>query len=96
MNQSPISRSRAVFVNRAVTCAAVSMAFATYFAQPLTLLAYAIDFVVRAYLHFVAGVMAHESVHGHLGNSRSANQWWGRFALFPTTRGGCRSDREAL
>jgi fatty acid desaturase len=29
--------------------------------------------------------MAHESVHGHLGNSRSANTWWGRFALLPTT-----------
>jgi len=85
MNQSPISRARAVLVNRGVAGAAVSMAFATYFTQPVTFVAYAVDFVVRAYLHFIAGVMAHESVHGHLGNTRSANRWWGRLALFPTT-----------
>src|SRR5262252_3656515 len=70
MNQSPISRARAVLVNRGVAGTAVLIAFATYFTQPVT---------------FIAGVMAHESVHGHLGNTRSANQWWGRLALFPTT-----------
>jgi len=80
-----VSRSRAIRVNRVVTCATLSLTFASYFWQPGHLLPYALDIVVRAYLHFIAGVMAHESVHGHLGNTRSANQWWGRLALLPTT-----------
>src|ERR1051326_1597932 len=41
--------------------------------------------VLRVYLHFVGGSMAHESVYGHLGNSRLLNSWWGRFTLIPTT-----------
>ncbi len=80
-----VSRHRAVVVNRFIACSSVSMAFASYFFQPAGWISCAIDVVIRAYLHFVAGVMAHESVHGHLGNTRSANLWWGRLALLPTT-----------
>jgi len=29
-------------------------------------------------------VMAHESVHGHLGRTKAANFWWGRIALLPS------------
>ncbi len=36
---------------------------------------WAIDIVFRAYAHFVAAVMAHEGVHGHLGNTRRTNEF---------------------
>ena len=86
MNRSTlVPRARAIMFNRMITCATVSMALASYFWQPTRLILYAIDIVFRAYLHFVAGVMAHESVHGHLGNTRSSNDWWGRIGLLPTT-----------
>ena len=86
MNRSTlVPRARAIMFNRMITCATVSMALASYFWQPTRLILYAIDIVFRAYLHYVAGVMAHESVHGHLGNTRSSNDWWGRIGLLPTT-----------
>jgi fatty acid desaturase len=72
-------------VNRITICSVVCAALGSYFWQPTLLVHYVIDVVVRAYLHFAAGSMGHESVHGHLGNSRSANTWWGRIALLPTT-----------
>jgi len=80
-----VSRSKAIMVNRITTLTAVSVALGSYFWQPALAIHYVLDIVIRAYLHFVAGSMAHESVHGHLGNSRSANWWWGRIALLPTT-----------
>src|SRR5215213_5046368 len=43
-----------------------------------------IDILCRTYLIFVGTVMAHESVHGHLGRTRAANSWWGRIALLPS------------
>ena len=86
MNTSgKISRVNAILINRAITCASVGGAFASYFWMPPGMIAYALDIIFRAYLHFVAGVMAHESVHGHLGNTRSSNFWWGRLAILPTT-----------
>src|SRR6185369_3416377 len=42
------------------------------------------DILVRTYLMFVGTVMAHESVHGHLGRTKAANFWWGRVALLPS------------
>src|SRR6185436_15435256 len=80
-----ISRVKAILINRAITCASVGAAFASYFWMPPGMIAYVMDIIFRAYLHFVAGVMAHESVHGHLGNTRSSNLWWGRLAILPTT-----------
>jgi beta-carotene hydroxylase len=86
MNHSTATtRARAITVNRALTCTTVSLALTSYFLQPSGLILYTCDVIIRAYLHFVAGVMAHESVHGHMGNTRKANAWWGRLALFPTT-----------
>jgi beta-carotene hydroxylase len=43
-----------------------------------------LDVLLRTYLIFIGTVMAHESVHGHLGRSRSTNFWWGRIALLPS------------
>ena len=80
-----MNRTHAILVNRIVTSASVGLAFASYFYLPAGLIALGIDIMLRAYLHFVAGVMAHESVHGHLGNSRRTNDWWGRLALLPST-----------
>jgi beta-carotene hydroxylase len=43
-----------------------------------------VDIGLRTYLIFIGTVMAHESVHGHLGRTRRANFWWGRIALLPS------------
>jgi beta-carotene hydroxylase len=51
--------------------------------QPDGVSAYVIDIVFRTYVMFLGTVMAHESIHGNLGRSRSANLWWGRIALVP-------------
>lgn len=52
--------------------------------QPVGALEWSVDILLRSYLVFLAGVMAHEGSHGHLGRSRRANDWWGRIALIPT------------
>ncbi len=79
-----VTRGRAVGVNRMTTAVAVTGSLGSYFWQPGGVIFYVLDIVVRAYLHFVAGSMAHEAAHGHLGNSKTANRWWGRLAMFPT------------
>lgn len=43
-----------------------------------------VDIGMRTYLIFIGTVMAHESVHGHLGRTKRANFWWGRIALLPS------------
>ena len=73
------------WISRLVTLIALGGAFTSYLYQPVGWIALAIDIAVRAYLHFVAAVMAHEAVHGHMGKTRRANDWWGRLALLPTT-----------
>lgn len=80
---STISRDRAIVLNRLTTSTVVVLALAGYFWQPGTAALHAFDIVLRAYLQFIAGSMAHESVHGHLGRTKSANLWWGRIALLP-------------
>jgi fatty acid desaturase len=80
-----ISRDRAIVLNRIITSAVVSMAYASYFWQPVALAGYIADILSRAYLHFLAGSMGHEAAHGHLGRNRVSNIWWGRFAFLPTT-----------
>ncbi|HEY9839617.1 MAG TPA: fatty acid desaturase [Candidatus Obscuribacterales bacterium] len=54
----------------------------SYFWQPVGL-AWLADILLRGWLHFLSGSMAHEAAHGHLGNSKRANLWWGRIALLP-------------
>lgn len=78
-----ISRDHAIVINRVTAFAAVSMTLGTYFWQPVSTVHYIGDVFLRTYLQFVAGVMAHECVHGHLGNSSLSNRWWGRFTMLP-------------
>jgi fatty acid desaturase len=78
-------RNRSILVSRVTICIAVLGALATYFWHPASALLVALDIFVRSYFHFVAGAMAHEGVHGHLGNTKSSNRWWSRLALIPTT-----------
>ena len=80
-----VSRRHAILVSRITICSVVTMALASYFWHPVRLLHWVVDILLRTYLHFAAGAMAHEASHGHLGNSRNTNLWWGRFALIPTT-----------
>jgi fatty acid desaturase len=78
-------RKQSILISRITICIAVFGALATYFWHPASALLIALDIFVRSYFHFVAGAMAHEGVHGHLGNTKSSNRWWSRFALIPTT-----------
>ena len=80
-----VPRSQGIVINRITASVAVILAMAGYFWQPIGGVQYALDILVRAYLSFVAGAMAHEAAHGHLGRSKSSNLWWGRLAMIPTT-----------
>jgi fatty acid desaturase len=80
-----LERNRSILISRITICAAVIGALATYFWHPAGVFLVTLDIFVRTYFHFVAGAMAHEGVHGHLGNSKKANRWWSRLALIPTT-----------
>ncbi|MGA9520739.1 MAG: fatty acid desaturase [Myxococcaceae bacterium] len=86
-----MTRSSALFgrrisiqASRLTVLAVLGTCLWTYFQQPEGALEWTLDILFRAYLHFIAGVMAHEATHGHLGSSRAANLWWGRVALTPT------------
>jgi len=81
-----LERRHSIWASRVVILLVVSLALWSYFWKPLGLLAILGDLLLRPYLHFVAGAIAHEGTHGHLGNSKAANSWWGRLALVPT---GC-------
>lgn len=83
--QTSFSRSTSILTSRIIVCGTVLAALASYFFQPVRILYYCVDILIRTYLHFVAGAMAHEAAHGHLGKSKSSNLWWGRLALIPTT-----------
>jgi fatty acid desaturase len=83
--KSGISRKSAIVLNRVILCAVVALSLVSYLWQPVRMLGWMIDVLIRTYLHFIAGAMAHEATHGHLGTTRKANLWWGRVALIPTT-----------
>lgn len=68
-------------LSRAVILVLVTLCLATYLTSPVGVVEQTLDVVARAYLMFLCCVMAHEGSHGHLGSSRSANDWWGRIAL---------------
>ncbi len=77
-------------VLKSTTSAARSFASSDYsrsvrssFPSPIRLLM-VVDILLRTYLIFLGTVMAHESVHGHLGRTKAANFWWGRIALIPS------------
>jgi fatty acid desaturase len=72
------------FVSRLITCVTCLAAIGSLFIPVTSNLHLALDILARTYLIFLGTVMAHESVHGHLGRTRRANFWWGRIALLPS------------
>lgn len=77
------TRTNSIRASRLLVVAAGSMSLASYFWQPVGLFFAVVDVLGRAYLNFLLGAMAHEGSHGHLGNTRASNLWWGRLALLP-------------
>jgi beta-carotene hydroxylase len=71
-------------ISRTIICLTLLLSIGTLFTPMSSLLLLPADILLRTYLIFVGTVMAHESVHGHLGRTRSANFWWGRIALLPS------------
>jgi fatty acid desaturase len=77
-------RAQIYYLSRTIICLVVLVSIGTLFipvSQPLLIVA---DIILRTYLIFLGTVMAHESVHGHLGRTKRANFWWGRIALLPS------------
>ena len=85
MTERTVSQNRAIAINRTILLVAVASALAGYFWQPTHWIGFVLDVLVRTYAGFIAGAIAHEASHGHLGRSRSQNLWWGRIAMIPTT-----------
>lgn len=77
------TRQHSIRASRALILVAGSLSLGSYFWAPMTLMAAIADLLGRAYLNFLLGAMAHEGSHGHLGNTRRSNLWWGRLALLP-------------
>jgi fatty acid desaturase len=75
---------RIYWLSRSITVAVVLASMGTLVIAPRGALGYILDILFRTYVMFLGTVMAHEGIHGNLGRSRSANQWWGRIALFPS------------
>jgi fatty acid desaturase len=80
-----VSRDTLVGVSRLITCALFLGIFGSYFFRPVGIAQHSLDIALRAYLHFLMGVMVHEASHGHLGHSARSNRWWGRFAFVTIT-----------
>jgi fatty acid desaturase len=72
------------FANRLIICTTCLTAIGSLLIPITNNLHLTFDIVARTYLIFLGTVMAHESVHGHLGRTRRANFWWGRIALLPS------------
>lgn len=77
-------RPQIYYVSRSIISLTVLLSLGTLFIPLTSLVLLPVDILLRTYLIFVGTVMAHESVHGHLGRTRSANFWWGRIALLPS------------
>lgn len=77
-------KERIHVISRVIICATCLSAIGSLFIPVTNNLHLAFDILVRTYLIFLGTVMAHESVHGHLGHTRRANFWWGRIALLPS------------
>ncbi len=79
-----LCRPQIYYLSRTIICVTGLLSIGTLFipiSNPLLIL---FDILFRTYLIFLGTVMAHESVHGHLGSSKAANFWWGRIALLPS------------
>src|ERR1044072_3429255 len=78
------NRPQIYYLSRTIICLAVLLSIGTLFIPLTSLLLLPVDILLRTYLMFIGTVMAHESVHGHLGRTKAANFWWGRVALLPS------------
>jgi beta-carotene hydroxylase len=77
-------RPQTYYLSRTIICIVALLSIGTLLipvSNPVLIVA---DILLRTYLIFLGTVMAHESVHGHLGRTRAANFWWGRIALLPS------------
>lgn len=77
-------RPQIYYLSRTIICLTVLLSLGTLFIPFSSPLLMTVDIGLRTYLIFIGTVMAHESVHGHLGRTRAANFWWGRVALLPS------------
>jgi beta-carotene hydroxylase len=77
-------RPQIYYLSRTIICLTVLLAIGTLFIPLSNPLLMPVDIGLRTYLIFIGTVMAHESVHGHLGRTKAANFWWGRVALLPS------------
>src|SRR5215216_1092307 len=77
-------RAQIYYLSRTIICLTVLLSLGTLFIPLSNPLLMPVDIGLRTYLIFIGTVMAHESVHGHLGRSKAANFWWGRLALLPS------------
>jgi fatty acid desaturase len=76
--------ARIYWLSRSITVTVVVASMGALLIKPRSAVGYVIDILFRSYVIFLGTVMAHEGIHGNLGHSRSANQWWGRIALLPS------------
>jgi fatty acid desaturase len=79
-----MSRGSIFYLSRTTICVICLLAIGSLFLPIKNNFHLAVDILARTYLIFLGTVMAHESVHGHLGRTRRANFWWGRVALLPS------------
>ena len=77
-------RPQIYYLSRTIICLTGLLSISTLFVPLTHPLLMVVDILLRTYLIFLGTVMAHESVHGHLGRTRAANFWWGRIALIPS------------
>ena len=77
-------RPQIYYLSRTIITLTVLLSIGTLFIPLSNPLLIPVDIGLRTYLIFIGTVMAHESVHGHLGRTRAANFWWGRIALLPS------------
>src|SRR5215208_3629263 len=78
------TRRQIYYLSRTIICATVLLSIGTLFIPVSNSALVTLDILFRTYLIFIGTVMAHEAVHGHLGRTKAANFWWGRFALLPS------------
>jgi len=77
-------RPQIYYLSRTIICFVVALSIVTLFIPIRNPIVVIVDIIVRTYLIFLGTVMAHESVHGHLGRTKATNFWWGRVALIPS------------
>lgn len=76
------ARKQNILINRIIVCLLIGISTAMYFWRPQGAW-WIVDIALRTYLLFLCGVMGHEASHGVLGDTKSANIWWGRLSFIP-------------